>query len=75
MQGIDFAHSDFSDKLLERNILYTTVVQCRRPLEEDFTQQLEGTYGVLADGTLEPLGDLAHLDAVGRADRRAIEAY
>ena len=57
-----------------RNQLYSTVVQCRRLLESDFSLQLEGTYGVHADGTFEPLKDLAHLDAVGRADREAIEA-
>jgi hypothetical protein len=43
-------------------------------LEEDLALQLEGTYGVRADGTFEPLESLAHLDAVGRADRQAIEA-
>ncbi|MFW6082966.1 MAG: hypothetical protein ACOC8C_02820, partial [Chloroflexota bacterium] len=58
-----------------RNRLYNTVVNCRRLLEEDFGQQLEGTYGLHADGTFEPLESLSHLDAVGRADRRAIEAY
>ena len=57
-----------------RNIIYTTVVKCRDLLERDLALQLEGTYGVRADGTFEPLESLAHLDAVGRADRQAIEA-
>jgi len=61
------------DKSL-RASLYSTVVCCRRLLEEDLALQLEGTYGVRADGTFEPLESLAHLDAVGRADRQAIEA-
>jgi len=54
--------------------LYSTVVCCRQLLEEDLALQLEGTYGVHADGTFERLESLAHLDAVGRADRQAIEA-
>jgi len=57
-----------------RNLLYNTVVQCRELLERDLARQLEGTYGVHADGTFEPLESLVHLDAVGRADRQAIEA-
>lgn len=61
------------DKSL-RTTIYNTVVQCRRLLEEDLARQLEGTYGVRADGTFEPLERLTHLDAVGRADREAIEA-
>jgi len=58
----------------QRNILYNTVVQCRRLLEQDLARQLEGTYGIHADGAFEPLKGLTHLDAVGRADRGAIEA-
>ncbi|MBM4429804.1 MAG: SAM-dependent methyltransferase [Chloroflexi bacterium] len=61
------------DKAL-RNVIYTTVVKCRDLLERDLALQLEGTYGVHTDGTVEPLEGLAHLDAVGRADRQAIEA-
>lgn len=61
------------DKAL-RNTLYNSVVQCRQLLEHDLALQLEGTYGVHADGTVEPLESLKHLDAVGRADRQAIEA-
>ncbi|HBY96836.1 MAG: hypothetical protein M5U01_33575 [Ardenticatenaceae bacterium] len=57
-----------------RSQLYTAGVKCRTLLEEDFTRQLEGTYGVHASGTFEPLASLTHLDAVGRADRQAIEA-
>jgi hypothetical protein len=62
------------DKTL-RNALYNSVVACRRLLEEDLRRQLEGTYGVYPDGSVERLGALSHLDAVGRADRRTIEAY
>jgi len=58
----------------QRTLIYNTVVQCRRLLEEDLARQLEGTYGIHADGAFEPLESLAHLDAVGWADRRAIEA-
>jgi hypothetical protein len=58
----------------QRSTLYRTVVQCRVLLEEDFTSQLEGTYGVHLAGEIEPLSRLGHLDAVGRADREAIEA-
>ena len=57
-----------------RNQLYNTVVKCRRLLEEDLTQQLEGSYGIHAGGTIEPLAGLSHLDAVGRAERQEIEA-
>jgi hypothetical protein len=62
------------DKSL-RTTIYNTVVQCRRLLEQDLAQQLEGTYGVHADGAFEPLGSLTHPDAVGRADRGAIAAH
>jgi len=58
-----------------RNSLYNTVVQCRQLLERDLAAQLEGTFGIHADGAIEPLEGMGHLDAVGRADRRAIEAY
>jgi hypothetical protein len=58
----------------QRNQLYNTVVRCRRLLEEDLARQLEGAYGVHAGGKVEPLEKLAHLDAVGRADRQAITA-
>jgi len=37
-------------------------------------RQLEGTYGIHADGTFEPLERLTYLDAVGWADRWAIAA-
>jgi len=57
-----------------RNQLYVTVVRCRQLLEQDLAQQLEGRFGVHADGSLEPLPGLTHLDAPGRADRGAVEA-
>ncbi|RLC94942.1 MAG: SAM-dependent methyltransferase, partial [Chloroflexi bacterium] len=62
------------DKAL-RNIIYNTVVKCRELLERDLALQLEGIYGIHADGTVEPLDGLTHLDAVGRADREAIGAF
>jgi hypothetical protein len=58
----------------QRNVLYNAIVRCRQLLEEDLTRQLEGTYGIRPDGTIEPLADMGHLDAVGRADRQAMEA-
>ena len=61
------------DKSL-RTTIYNTVVQCRHLLEHDLARQLEGTYGVHTGGAFEPLEGLTHLDAVGRADRRTIEA-
>jgi hypothetical protein len=61
------------DKAL-RSLLYTAVVKCRALLEEDLGLQLEGAYGVHGDGRVEPLAGLTHLDAVGRADRQAVEA-
>ena len=42
------------DKSL-RNVIYNTVVQCRHLLECDLARQLEGIYGVHADGAFEPL--------------------
>ena len=57
-----------------RSLLYTAVVKSRNLLEKDFALQLEGWYGVHPDGKLEPLDRLVNLDAVGRADREAIEA-
>ncbi len=61
------------DKAL-RSLLYTAVVKCRALLEEELGLQLEGAYGVHGDGRVEPLAGLTHLDAVGRADRQAVEA-
>jgi len=37
-------------------------------------RQLEGVYGIHVDGTIEPLAEMTNLDAVGCADRKAIEA-
>jgi hypothetical protein len=54
------------------------VVRCRSELERDFSLLLEGRYGIHTSGgaadRIEPLESLTHLDAVGRADRTAIEA-
>lgn len=57
-----------------RNTLRLAITSCRRLLEGDYLLQLEGRYGVRADGRMEPLESLAHLDASGLADRRSIEA-
>lgn len=58
----------------QRKALYTVVVTCRRLLEDDLTQQLEGRYGIHAGGKIEPLQGMTHLDAFERAQRQAIEA-
>lgn len=52
----------------------SAVVRCCKLLEQDCALQLEGTYGVHADGTVEPLASLVHLDAIGQADRQALVA-
>ncbi len=58
-----------------RNNLYAATVNCRRLLEDDMARLLEGYYGIHDhDGTVEPLEKLVHMDAVGRADRQAMEA-
>ncbi len=48
-----------------RSVIYDAVVRCCKLLEQDFALQLESTYGVHADGTVEPLASLVHLDAIG----------
>lgn len=62
------------DKAL-RNLLYNAVVNCRRLLETDFRQQLEGVYGIRADGQVTSVEALPNLDAIGRAERAAIETF
>lgn len=57
-----------------RNTLRLTITSCRRLLEEDYRLQLEGHYGIRADGKMEPLSGLQHLSARGKAERRSIEA-
>jgi hypothetical protein len=59
----------------QRSALYAVVTRCRTLLEEDFGRQLEGAYGVHADGSVEPIAHLTHLNAPGKADRQAIEAF
>jgi len=56
-----------------RNRLRTTVIRCRELLETEYTEQLEGVFGVRPDGTIEPLGSLTHLDARGQSQRTEIE--
>jgi hypothetical protein len=56
-----------------RNSLRVVIVNCRRLLEEDLGQQLEATYGIHSNGSVEPAEKLVHLDAAGRAARRALE--
>jgi Eco57I restriction-modification methylase len=57
-----------------RNTLRLAITSCRRLLEEDHLLQLEGRYGIRADGSMEPLDALKNLDAKGLAERRSIEA-
>jgi hypothetical protein len=57
-----------------RNTLRLAITSCRRLLEEDYLLQLEGRYGIQADGRMESLDGLEHLDATGLAERRSIEA-
>ena len=57
-----------------RNQLRRTISECRVLLEDDFQQQLEGSYGILRDGSAEPVEQLLHLDSSSIADRHAIEA-
>jgi hypothetical protein len=57
-----------------RNTLRLAITSCRRLLEEDYFLQLEGRYGIRADGKMEPADSLEHLDAIGLAERASIEA-
>src|SRR3972149_8486581 len=58
-----------------RNKLRNTVVQCRKLLEEDVLDQLEGTFGIHRNGRTEDEGALPHLDEEGlEARRRAVAA-
>jgi hypothetical protein len=57
-----------------RNTLRLTITSCRRLLEEHYRLQLEGQYGIHADGVMEPLSIMRHLTARGKAERRSIEA-
>lgn len=44
-----------------RNTLRNAVVACRRTLEADVRAQLEGTFGIHPNGTIEPIGDMPTL--------------
>ena len=44
-----------------RNTLRLAITSCRRLLEEDYLLQLEGRYGIRADGSMEPLDAAALL--------------
>lgn len=57
-----------------RNDLRLAVVRCRTELTEDFFHQLEGAFGIYADGRIAEEAALPQLDAAGRRDRRAIVA-
>ena len=61
------------DKAL-RNTLRSAITDCRKLLEEDYSRQLEGYYGVHADGHIESFDKLPHLDSHGQSQRQAIEA-
>ncbi len=49
-----------------RNTLRNAVVACRRVLEADVQAQLEGTFGIHPDGTIEPIGDMPTLSRDAR---------
>ena len=55
-----------------RDRLRPRVAEAREALEHDFREQLEGTYGIRADGAVVPLERLTHLAYAGRARRQAI---
>lgn len=57
-----------------RRLLRLAVARCRQELERDFLRQLEGDFGITADGRTADEAQLRHLDARGRDDRRAIVA-
>ncbi|HEU5422630.1 MAG TPA: hypothetical protein VFU72_03740, partial [Nitrolancea sp.] len=57
-----------------RNALRLAVTRCRTLLEEDFSGQLEGEYGVYAGGRVADEDALPQLDAEGLRARRAIVA-
>jgi hypothetical protein len=59
-----------------RDALQGAVATCRVLLERDYREQLEGVYGVLPSGEVQPLTRLPRLDTdtEGRALRGAIEA-
>lgn len=57
-----------------RDALQGAVATCRVLLERDYREQLEGVYGVLPSGEVQPLTRLPRLDTEGRSLRGAIEA-
>ncbi|MFT4037642.1 MAG: hypothetical protein QM692_05630, partial [Thermomicrobiales bacterium] len=57
-----------------RNELRLAVARCRTELTEDYLHQLEGQFGIYADGRITGEEALPQLDAAGRRDRRAIVA-
>ena len=58
-----------------RNVLRNTIGQCRKVLEEDILDQLQGTFGIHRDGRIEPESALPHLDDEElEARRRAVAA-
>lgn len=58
-----------------RNKLRNAIVQCRKLLEQDVLDQLEGTFGIHRQGRMEPESALPHLDDEGlEARRRAVAA-
>jgi len=61
------------DKSL-RNTLRLAITNCRKLLEEDCSRQLEGKYGVHANGYIESFDKLPLLSVKGQAERQAIEA-
>jgi hypothetical protein len=57
-----------------RNDLRLAIARCRTELTEDFLRQLEGVFGIYADGRIAAETALPQLDAAGMRDRRAIVA-
>ena len=58
-----------------RNKLRNTIVDCRKLLEADVLDQLQGTFGIHRDGRIEPETALPHLDDGGLdVRRRAVAA-
>jgi hypothetical protein len=55
-----------------RDELRPKISEAREALEHDLYEQLEGAFGILADGTIKPSEGLTHLSAIGHAQRQAI---
>src|SRR5208337_1962581 len=56
-----------------RNLIQTATQDARRVIEQEYAEQLEGTYDILANGTIIPEPG-THLDAAQRLIREKIIA-